>query len=240
MSGSLDTRTQQSSSTLPKHIAIICDGNRRWAKEHGWEVFLGHRYAAEHTFEPLIDRAAEVGIEYLTFWVFSTENWKRKEKEVSYLLEMLREFFDKQVERLHEKEMRFQLIGDISKFPDDIQERLVRGEELTADNTGLTVVFALNYGGRDELVRACNKAISDMPGHEFSVAELSSYLDTKDMPDPDFIIRTGGEQRLSGFLLWQSEYAELAFPEFYFPEFTPEKLDELLAEFAERQRRFGG
>lgn len=226
-------------SHLPEHVAIICDGNRRWAREHGWEVFKGHRYAAENTFEPLIDHAAARGIKVLTFWVFSTENWKRNQTEVTYLLELLREFFDKQVQRLHEKEMRFETIGDLSRFPTDIQERLEKGRKLTAQNGGITVVFALNYGGRDELLRACNRAVVELPGHVFTAAELGSYLDTAGMPDPDFIIRTGGEQRLSGFLLWQSEYAELVFPEFYFPDFTPEKFDYLLAEYSERQRRFG-
>lgn len=260
-------------STKLKHIAIICDGNRRWAQEHGMEVFFGHQKAVDEVIEPLIDRAAEHGVEFITFWVFSTENWQRPKPEVEYLMMLFRKVFESQVKRLHEKNIRVLTIGDSSKFEKDIQEKIKKGKELTENNTGITVVFALNYGGRDELLRAVTglvkqklkqelneqadtKASSDIAheGHiktktsavsatpktvQFSEIEFSQYLDTNQIPDPDFIIRPGGEQRLSGFLLWQSEYAELAFPKFYFPEFTPEKLDELVAEYGQRKRRFG-
>ena len=223
---------------VPHHVAIICDGNRRWARAQGLAVFMGHRRAAEQVFEPLIQRASDRGVRFLTFWVFSTENWKRNATEVEYLLSLLREFFDRQVARLHEQKMRFAVIGNIQKFPQDIQERITRGIELTQENEGITVIFALNYGGRDEIVRTVNR-IRQLSSSEVTAVEFSNYLDTAGLPDPDFIIRTGGEQRLSGFLLWQSEYAELAFPEFLLPDFSPEKLDELLGEYAERQRRFG-
>mgnify|MGYP006265918609 CR=1 FL=1 len=228
-----------SSPAVPQHVAIICDGNRRWAKEHGLEVFLGHQKAVDEVFEPLIDRASERGVKYITFWVFSTENWQRASQEVSYLLQLLRDVFDKQVKRLHEKNMRVQVIGDTSKFDQDIQDRITDGIELTMNNSGITVIFALNYGGRDEILRAVERVQLDHPDEKITEHMFSSYLDTMLIPDPDFVIRTGGEQRLSGFLLWQIEYAELAFPEFYFPDFTPEKLDELLAEYASRKRRFG-
>lgn len=233
----------QEISFLPRHIAIICDGNRRWAREHGLKVFFGHQKAVDEVFEPLIDRAAERGVEYITFWVFSTENWQRTPQEVEYLLTLFRTVFDRQVKRLHEKNIRVLTIGDITKFDSDIQERIANGVELTKNNTGITVIFALNYGGRDEVLRAIAKAATETPiqklTEKITTEEFSDYLDTKAIPDPDFMIRTGGEQRLSGFLLWQLEYAELVFPEFYFPDFTPEKLDELLAEFANRKRRFG-
>lgn len=231
-------KQQSTVAQLPRHIAIICDGNRRWAHEHKLEVFLGHRKALETVVEPLVDKAAEHGIEFITFWVFSTENWQRAPKEVAYLLDLFREFFDSQIKRLHEKNVRVTTIGDISKFPEDIKERIARGKSLTDQNKGITVVLALNYGGRDELLRAL-RTISSEEINNLTPQILKKHLDTAEIPDPDFIIRTSGEQRLSGFMLWQSEYAELAFPDFYFPEFTPEKLDELLAEYAHRKRRFG-
>jgi undecaprenyl diphosphate synthase len=221
----------------PQHVAIICDGNRRWAREHKLEAILGHRKAVDDVFEPLIDRAVEHGIKYLTFWVFSTENWKRDQQEIGALMSLFRELLGRQIKLLHEKGIRLKFIGDLEKFDKDIQENVQKGIELTKDNKNITVIFALNYGGRDELLRAVNKVIKSE--NNVDAEAFSSYLDTAGVPDPDFIIRTGGEQRLSGFLLWQSEYAELAFPDFYFPEFTPEKFDELLDEYLQRKRRFG-
>ncbi|PIY79630.1 MAG: di-trans,poly-cis-decaprenylcistransferase [Candidatus Pacebacteria bacterium CG_4_10_14_0_8_um_filter_43_12] len=221
-----------------KHVAIICDGNRRWARAHKLEAVLGHRKAVDEVFEPLIDTAIEQGIEFLTFWVFSTENWKRDGQEVSALLALFRELLTRQIEQLHKKGIKLQIIGDLSKFDQDIQEKVKRGLELTEENKKITVVFALNYGGRDELVRAANK-ILQAGKSEVTAEEFEGYLDTAGTPDPDLIIRTGGEQRLSGFLPWQSVYAELVFPEFYFPEFTPKKFEALLAEFRHRNRRFG-
>lgn len=230
---------------LPNHVAIICDGNRRWAKEHKLAVALGHKKAADDVFEPLIDHAKEIGLQYLTFWVFSTENWKRDEQEVEALFDIFRDFFDRRIEDWHKKNVCVRTIGDLSKFPQDIQERVARGVALTENNTSLTVVFAMNYGGRDELVRAVRKVASkvqrgELHPDEVSVETISKAADTAGIPDPDYIIRTSGEQRTSGFLLWQSEYAEYAFPEFYFPEFTVEKFDALLGEYACRKRRFGG
>lgn len=222
----------------PQHVAIICDGNRRWARENKLEALLGHRKAVDDVFEPLIDCAAEHGVKYLTFWVFSTENWKRDQQEVSGLMSLFRELLSRQIKLLHDKGIRLTFIGDLSKFDEDIQESVQKGIELTKDNKKITVIFALNYGGRDELVRAVNKALQDSVD-SVDAETFGKYLDTAGIPDPDFIIRTGGEQRLSGFLLWQSEYAELAFPEFYFPEFTTEKLDQLLEEYQQRKRRFG-
>lgn len=222
----------------PQHVAIICDGNRRWAKAHKLEAVLGHKKAADEVFEPLIDTAIEKQIKYLTFWVFSTENWKRDKKEVAGLLDLFRELLGRQINLLHKKGVRIQFIGDLSKFDTDIQEKVQRGIEQTKNNNKITVVFALNYGGRDEIVRAVNKIVAE--GKQLVTAQqFEAYLDTAGTPDPDYIIRTGGERRLSGFLPWQGVYAELAFPEFYFPEFTAEKFEQLLDEFEHRQRRFG-
>lgn len=222
----------------PQHIAIICDGNRRWAREHHLEVVLGHKKAVDDVFEPLVDRAAEHGVQFVTFWVFSTENWQREKHEVDALLQLFRNILDKNVDKLNKNGVKIRVIGDVLAFPQDIQDKLANAIEKTKNNQKITVVLALNYGGRDELVRAVNK-ISEDKRKKISAEDISRNLDTQDIPDPDYIIRTGGEQRLSGFMLWQSEYAELAFPEFYFPDFTPEKLDELLVEFEHRKRRFG-
>ncbi len=229
---------------LPQHIAIVCDGNRRWAKRHGWKVFKGHEHAVNNVFEPLIDHAIKRGIKYLTFWIFSTENWQRDTKEVEYLMKLFRSFYDRQVDELHEKNVRVNMIGNIKDFAPDIQERIQDGMKKTKDNTAITVTLAMSYGGRDEIVRAVQNITQqvkkgDLQPDNITKDTISQHLDTHDMPDPDFIIRTSAEQRLSGFLLWQCEYAELWFPKFHFPEFTPEKLDEAIKEFGRRKRRFG-
>lgn len=230
-----------------KHIAIICDGNRRWARNQGLDVWLGHRNAVENVFEPLIDRAIERDIGFLTFWIFSTQNWSRDAREVRYLMDLFREFFDTQIERLHEKNVRVHVIGDTSKLEQDIQERIERGMALTRDNTAIMVTLGINYGGRDELRRCVQELAAEVRSGSLepdAITEerIASHLDTGKVgiPDPDLIVRTSGEQRLSGFLLWQMEYAEYYFPEWHFPEFSPEKLDECIDEFAHRQRRFGG
>lgn len=215
---------------IPKHIAIIMDGNRRWAKEHNVPAIEGHRRVATKILEPLIEHAADIGIEYLTLWAWSTENWKRAKDEVGGIMKLLQWGFGTYGIRMHKKGMRIKIIGDIAKLDHDIQKQLVDLVELTKNNKKITVIFALNYGGRDEILRAVGKA----GGKNFS-----DYLDTAGIPDPDMIIRPGGEKRLSGFLLWQSEYSELFFADWYMPEFTPDKLNEIIEEYSQRQRRFG-
>lgn len=231
---------------IPRHLAVICDGNRRWARTHGLEVFRGHQYATDKVFEPLIEAAIKEGIEYLTFWVFSTENWQRPEQEVDFLLGLLRSFFDKQVERLSEQGIRLQMIGDKSSFDQDIQQKIDWAIEQTKDNSRIQVTLAMNYGGHDEIVRAARNLATKVESGEIGPSQIdakliSAELDTGriGLPDPDLIVRTGGEQRLSGFMSWQTEYSEFIFADWYFPEFGPEKLREVLAEYASRQRRFG-
>ncbi len=231
--------------SVPTSVAIICDGNRRWARQRGLEVFMGHKKATNEVFEQLIDRSISRGIKYLTFWIFSTENWKRDKKEVDYLMNLFREFFDQRIKDLDDKGVRVKVIGYKPAFAKDIQERIARGEERTKDNTVLTLTLAMNYGGRDELVRATQKIAKKVANGTLSPEAItpdviSEHLDTAYMPDPDLIIRTSGELRLSGFMPWQSNYAEFVFPKFMFPEFTPEKLDEILEMFRQRDRRFGG
>ncbi len=241
------------------------DGNRRWAMERKLGVLDGHKYVANKVLEPLVEHASKIGIKYLTFWAFSTENWRRDPQEVKGILSIFRKAIVDFGEKMHTKGIRIKIIGDLTKFPKDIQKEVQRLVDLTKDNKRITVVFALNYGGRDEIIRAMNKAISNQqlaslklrrsgsaisPNKKYkrsknaeswklTAESYTHFLDTAGIPDPDLIIRTSGEQRLSGFLMWQSEYSELYFPFWYMPEFTPVRLDEAVEEFNRRKRRFG-
>lgn len=219
--------------TIPEHVAIIMDGNRRWARKHKLSLLLGHQTALDRTIEPIVDAAISVGVSYLTLWAFSTENWQRDKQEVEGLLNLFREKLTEKIDRLNKKGVRFRTIGDISKFPLDIQKRLISGEMKTKGNKKITVIFALNYGGRDEIVRAIKKMSN------VTVEQFSQHLDTAGIPDPDLIIRTGGEKRLSGFLLWQGAYAELYFTDILFPDFTPQEFKKAIADYQHRERRFG-
>lgn len=224
----------------PKHLAIIMDGNRRWARQHKLEALKGHEYVANKVIEPLVDRCIEHGVQYLTLWAFSTENWHRDRSEVEGLMNLFRSAFSRNAEQLHKKGVRIQMIGDLSKFPQDIQDNVKDWLAKSAGNSKITVTFALNYGGRDEILRAVNAwQQSNSKSDDLTEAELAKYLDTATTPDPDMIIRPGGEQRLSGFLPWQSVYAELYFTDILMPDFSPAELDKALAEYAVRQRRFG-
>ncbi len=225
-------------SAVPQHIAVIMDGNRRWAKEHGLPSFAGHKKVSDDILEPIIEHAADCGVEFITFWAWSTENWGRTPVEVKGIMDLFRDVIAKKWKRLQEKGVRIKFIGDLSKFPDDIQQSVEKVIADTNGNTRITAIFALNYGGRDEIIRAIH-TIEPAKLQTLTSADFSAHLDTKGIPDPELIIRTGGEQRLSGFLLWQSEYSELFFPSWYMPDFTPQKLDGLLDEFYQRTRRFG-
>lgn len=225
---------------IPGHIAIIMDGNRRWAREHGFELIKGHRVVAQQVIEQLVDRCIELGVTHLTLWAFSTENWRRDPQEVSGLMSLFRESFGTSSSRLHDKGVRIGTIGDLSRFPEDIQENIQKWIVTTAQNSKITVTFALNYGGRDEILRAVAKWRAAHPADStLTEKDVSSYLDSVGLPDPDLIIRPGGEQRLSGFLTWQSVYAELYFTKVLMPDFGPAELDKAIAEYQSRQRRFG-
>lgn len=239
----------------PQHVAIIMDGNRRWARQHKLQAIQGHEYVANKVLEPLVENCIQKQIPYLTLWAFSTENWQRDQEEVQGLMNLFRNAFARSIQKLHEKGVRLNMIGDLSRFPADIQKNVAEWVEKSKNNKRITVTFALNYGGRDEIVRAINKMIVQQtvipePGAErqvsgiqgvtpITIENFSNYLDTTTMPDPDLIIRTGGEQRLSGFLPWQSVYAELYFTEVLMPDFLPTELDKALLDFTQRQRRFG-
>lgn len=221
---------------IPKHIAIIMDGNRRWAREHKLPILEGHRRVANVVLEKLVSHAARRGVKYMTFWAFSTENWNRAVDEVNGIMTILKKSIGYFGKRMHKKGVRLLVIGDLSRLEVQLQHPITSVVELTKHNNKITVVIALNYGGRDEIIRAIKQIT-----HPETITEkiFSQLLDKHGIPDPDFIIRTGGEQRLSGFLPWQSIYSELYFPPWYMPDFTPERLDEVIEEFARRQRRFG-
>lgn len=228
---------------IPKHVAIICDGNRRWARSQGLPVFEGHRRAVDKVFDELIDAAVDNGVKYLTFWIFSTENWDRDKDEVAGLMKLFRWLFDNRIKQFKKKNVRFNMIGNLDHFDEGIQKRIKDGMEKTKDCTKLTVTLAMSYGGRDELTRAMQKISDqikdgDIKG-KITPELITKNLDTADLPDPEFIIRTSGEHRMSGFLMWQSEYSEFYFPEFSFPEFDKEKFNEAIEEFSLRKRRFG-
>jgi undecaprenyl diphosphate synthase len=227
---------------IPQHIAIVMDGNRRWAKERGLPVIAGHKKVADQILEPLIEHAAQLGIKYVTLWAFSTENWNREKSEVSGIMQIFRISLKKFGERMHRKGIKIQAIGDLSRFDQDIKKSVQDLIELTQNNTRITVIFALNYGGRDEIIRAISRMQNQLksnPENNLTPKDFSQYLDTVGIPDPELIIRTGGEERLSGFLLWQCQYSELYFPTWYMPDFSPGKLDEAIEEYSSRQRRFG-
>lgn len=221
---------------IPQHIAIIMDGNRRWAREHKLPILEGHRRVANVVLEKLVSHAAQRGIQYMTFWAFSTENWNRAADEVKGVMLILKQSLGIFGKRMMEKGVQLRVIGDLSRIDPSLQKGIRDVVAKTKKNTRIMVTIALNYGGRDELIRAMHK-ISDPKN--ITEEKFSQLLDTAETPDPDFIIRTGGEQRLSGFLPWQGTYSELYFPTWYMPDFTPEHLDEAIAEYEGRRRRFG-
>lgn len=236
--------TSTDTPTVPQHIALIMDGNRRWARQHKLAALQGHEYVSNQMIEPLAERCIDHGVRYLTLWAFSTENWQREQAEVDGLLQIFRTGLVKNGEKLHRRGIRLRTIGDLSHFPADIQAGVARWVAETAGNQRLTITFALNYGGRDEILRAIHRLAQDYSIEQLRAAPLPAaafgrYLDTAELPDPDLIIRPGGEQRLSGYLPWQAVYAELYFTPVLMPDFTPAELDRAITEYQRRQRNFG-
>ena len=219
------------------HIAIIPDGNRRWAKERGLPAFEGHRRGAEN-FEHLLNTTRDLGIKYFTSWAFSTENWKRTDEENGYLFSLAREFIKKYKKKFLSEKVRFMHIGREDRLPQDIVQALKDMEEETKMFDGFTTIIGMDYGGHDEILRAIDKIKS--AGLEITAENIEKNLDTAGIPAPDLIIRTSGEQRLSGFMSWQSEYSEFYFPKEYFPDFGPVQLTQAVENFKNRERRFGG
>jgi undecaprenyl diphosphate synthase len=226
---------------LPIHVAFIVDGNRRWAKKQGLAEVKGHEKAVEEVIDKIVDYSLKKGIRYLTFWCFSTENWKRGRYFCGFLFKLLEKGIKQRAEEYHKKGIRFKTIGDLSQLPVSLQKMLWEWQEKTRDNQKITVIMAINYGGRDEILRAIARRNFkfQISNFKLNAKEFEKYLDTAGIPDPEMIIRTGGEHRLSGFLLWQAEYSELYFTDVLFPDFNEKELDKALKWYKERQRRFG-
>ena len=221
---------------IPYHLGIILDGNRRWAKERGLPYFEGHRKGLE-TVKKIINYCKEKGIKILTLFVFSTENWKRGPKEVNYLMRLAKKAISNHFKHLHKNKIRVKVIGQKEKLPRSLQKEIAQIEEKTRDNKEMTVNFALSYGGRAEIVQAIKKIIEKkIPPEKINEDTLGENLWTSDV---DLIIRTGKEQRISNFLIWQAAYSEFYFSPKYWPDFTEKDLDAALADYARRQRRFG-
>jgi len=231
-------------NNLPKHVAIIMDGNGRWAKERGLPRTAGHREGINRVRE-IVGCAKDLGIEVITLFAFSAENWNRPKEEVNMLMGYLNNFLGREINRLHKNNMRFLTIGKDAPMPEFIQKKIMKAQKLTQDNTGLTVVLALNYGGRQEIVDAAKKfayaVVSGKLGIEdLDVEKFGRYFYTAGLPDPDLLIRTSQEMRISNFLLWQLSYAEFYFVKNYWPDFKRQDFEEAIHEFQKRERRFGG
>lgn len=224
-------------TNLPKHIAIIMDGNGRWAQEQGLNRTAGHEQGAK-TVRNITIHCSNIGIKYLTLYAFSTENWDRPKLEVDFLMKLLERYFKSELHVYLENNVRFKAIGDKSKFSKKLQDIINDTEEKTKNCSGLTQVLALNYGSRDEITRACRKLNEQKI--EITQENINNSLDTSFMPDVDLLVRTSGEIRISNFLLWQIAYAELFFSSSYWPEFSTNELDDIISDFNKRERRFGG
>ncbi|MBQ7655722.1 MAG: isoprenyl transferase [Clostridia bacterium] len=229
---------------LPRHVAIIMDGNGRWAKQHKIQVALGHRKGVE-ALRAIIRESSDLGIEALSLYAFSTENWRRSPEEVAALMGLLLEYFTSEIDELDEKNVRIRILGDKDGMPDKQRAALINAEERTKTNTGLNLNIAINYGGRAELARAARMlaekaAMGEIKPEEIDEQALSDALYTKGLPDVDLLIRTSGEMRLSNFLLYQCAYAEFEFPAVLWPDFDLAAYHEALDAFQHRDRRFGG
>ena len=229
----ITTNTQ----ALPRHIGFIMDGNGRWAKKRGMPREYGHRFGAE-TFRRVMEYCGDIGIEATTFYVFSTENWKRPKKEVDSIMKLLNKYLDECEEKVLKNNVRFVFLGDKSVFPEAMRAKMIDIEEKSKGNKSI-VNLALNYGARDEITMAVNKLISEGKTH-VSEEDISASLYTADSPELDLVVRTGGDMRISNFLLWQSAYAELYFTDVLWPDFSTAEVDAAINNFMSRKRRFGG
>lgn len=235
--------TKENRMRVPNHIAIILDGNGRWAKKRGMPRSYGHVKGCEN-LEDICEVAKELGVKYLTVYAFSTENWKRSKEEVEGLMKLFRNYLKKCIKISQKNNMRVKVIGDVSAFDPDIQESIVKLENFSKDFTELHFQIALNYGSRDEITRAVNRMLEDQKAGklETPVEEetISNYLDTAGIPDPDLMIRTSGELRLSNYLLWQLAYTEFYFTDVPWPDFKRDELVKAIEKYNERDRRYGG
>lgn len=231
------------SKNLPKHVALIMDGNGRWAKNHNRPRDFGHQRGAK-ALENISLYANKIGITYMTVYAFSTENWNRPEKEVKGLMDLLRRYLKGHIKDSSKNNLKIKIIGHVRGLPQDIQKLIIKLEDITKDKEGMTLNIALNYGGRDEIIRGVFRLLEDIESQKIEHSQVdeaafSKYLDTANIPDPDLIIRTSGEQRLSNFLTWQSAYSEFYFTDCLWPDFDEEEFDKALEVYKNRDRRFG-
>jgi undecaprenyl diphosphate synthase len=235
-----DSSTQAipEAGSVPRHVAIIMDGNGRWAKRRFLPRVAGHRKGVE-TVREVVKACIERGIPYLTLFAFSSENWRRPPEEVSFLMQLFLRSLEQEVEKLDSNGIRFKVVGDLSPFDPRIRDHVHRGEALTADNDRLTLTIAANYGGRWDMLQAANRCRLEDPAAPITEERLARFLSMSYAPEPDLFIRTGGEMRVSNFLLWQLAYTELFFTEALWPDFGAAALDEAIASYRQRERRFG-
>jgi len=227
-------------AVLPNHVAIIMDGNGRWAEQHGLPRLEGHRAGVE-SIRPVIEYLNEYQIKYVTLYAFSTENWERPEYEIAGLLTLLEEAIDKEVPELHKRGVRIRHLGRLEGLPESPRLAISKALELTKNNTGMTFSFAFNYGGRIEILDSVRHIIAEgIPPESIDENSFSDYLYTAGLPDVDLLIRTGGELRISNFLIWQTAYSEFYFTDVLWPDFDKKEVEKALIAYSQRQRRFGG
>ena len=233
----------QAGPGVPRHIAIILDGNGRWAKKRGLPRTAGHMAGAE-TFRRIATYCKNIGVEYLTVYAFSTENWKRPEEEVGTIMKLLWRYLDEAIRTMEKDHIRMKVFGELARLSPQLREMVDRTDEISQHYRGFQANICLNYGGRDEIVHAARRYAQDYAAGkvqgELSEEQFGNYLYSAGIPDPDLLIRPGGEMRISNFLLWQCAYAEFYFTDVLWPDFTPEELDKAIAEFNRRDRRYGG
>ena len=232
------------SMRVPEHVAIILDGNGRWAKKRFLPRNMGHAQGSK-TVERIIEDAFDMGIKYLTVYAFSTENWRRPKDEVDALMKLLRDYLKTCIKRANKNNMRVRVIGDVTGLSEDLREKIEQLEEASKGNTGINFTIALNYGSRDEMIRAMKKMAGDLLAGTLKKEDITEdvfaeYLDTKGIPEPDLMIRTSGEQRLSNFMLWQLAYTEFYFTDVLWPDFIKKELKKAVEYYNGRERRFGG
>ena len=232
------------SMRVPEHVAIILDGNGRWAKKRFLPRNMGHAQGSK-SVERIIEDAFDMGIKYLTVYAFSTENWRRPKDEVDALMKLLRDYLKTCIKRANKNNMRVRVIGDVTGLSEDLREKIEQLEEASKGNTGINFTIALNYGSRDEMIRAMKKMAGDLLAGTLKKEEITEdlfagYLDTKGLPEPDLMIRTSGEQRLSNFMLWQLAYTEFYFTDVLWPDFNKKELKKAVEYYNGRERRFGG
>jgi undecaprenyl diphosphate synthase len=234
------TSNPSETGRIPRHIAIIMDGNGRWAKQRFMPRVAGHQRGVE-ALRDSVKACVELGVKYLTVFAFSSENWRRPADEVSFLMTLFLKMLEREISKLHQNNIRLRIIGDRSRFDDKLKQTMQEAESLTANNSALTLTIAANYGGRWDVMQAMQSLLKEKPhlAQDFTEADFQPYLTMSDAPEPDLFIRTGGEQRISNFMLWQLAYTELYFTDTLWPAFDRNELDKAISSYQKRERRFG-